>query len=285
MGVKTFMFFTEVGIKSGFLGKLLEVLQDFAMHSGLRLIAAVLALIIGFKLAKWICKAFERGKAFKGLGQDVQGIARGTIKFLLHLIVIVLVIAILGIPLASVATIISSAAVALGLALQGSLSNLAGGLMILVFKPFHVGHFIEAAGFSGEVETIGVFYTALRTLDNRRVVLPNAALSNANLVNFSVYDTRRVDLTVSAGISSDSEVVKAIIHGVILGEKLALLEPEPFVRLNDCTDGKLNFTVRVWCMSEDYFTLYNDLQEDLREAFVQKGVAPALTKMELHIDK
>ncbi|MCH5279033.1 MAG: mechanosensitive ion channel [Christensenellaceae bacterium] len=279
------MFFTEVGIKSGFLGKLLEVLQDFAMHSGLRLIAAVLTLIIGFKLAKWICKAFERGKAFKGLGQDVQGIARGTIKFLLHLIVIVLVIAILGIPLASVATIISSAAVALGLALQGSLSNLAGGLMILVFKPFHVGHFIEAAGFSGEVETIGVFYTALRTLDNRRVVLPNAALSNANLVNFSVYDTRRVDLTVSAGISSDSEVVKAIIHGVILGEKLALLEPEPFVRLNDCTDGKLNFTVRVWCMSEDYFTLYNDLQEDLREAFVQKGVAPALTKMELHIDK
>lgn len=279
------MFFTEVGIKSGFLVKLLEVLQDFAMHSGLRLIAAVLALIIGFKLAKWICKAFERGKAFKGLGQDVQGIARGTIKFLLHLIVIVLVIAILGIPLASVATIISSAAVALGLALQGSLSNLAGGLMILVFKPFHVGHFIEAAGFSGEVETIGVFYTALRTLDNRRVVLPNAALSNANLVNFSVYDTRRVDLTVSAGISSDSEVVKAIIHGVILGEKLALLEPEPFVRLNDCTDGKLNFTVRVWCMSEDYFTLYNDLQEDLREAFVQKGVAPALTKMELHIDK
>ncbi len=263
------------------LSMLWTTLSTFAMTSGLRIIAAILVLIVGFAIARKLMKAYVSSKGFNKISKDVQGIIRWMINFLLHLAVIVLVIAILGIPLTSAATIISSCAVALGLALQGSLSNLAGGLMILIFKPFHVGNYIEASGQSGTVETIGVFYTTLQTLDNRRIVMPNAALSNTNVVNFSAYDTRRVDLTIAAGADNDSEVIKALLHSVISHEKLALMDPAPFVRLNDCTDGKLNFTVRVWCKADDYFDLYNDLQEDIRSAFVEHNILPALNTMKL----
>lgn len=267
--------------KSDFFTKLLDTLQTFAMTSGLRLIAALFVLILGTKLAGILSKSYLKSAFYRKTAADVQGILRWSVNFILHALVVILAIAILGIPLTSVATIISSAAVALGLALQGSLANLAGGLMLLVFKPFHVGDCIEAAGFSGIVENIGVFYTSLKTFDNRRVVMPNASLSNTNLTNFSVFDTRRVDMTISTGTSCGSEEIKQLISGIIKGEALALSDPVPFVRLDSCTDGKLNFTVRVWCKSPDYFDLYNDLQEHIQKALADNGISPAVPSVKV----
>lgn len=267
--------------KAAFLTKLLDTLQSFAMTSGLRLIAALLVLIIGTKLASLLSKSYLKSAFYKKTVADVQGILRWSINFILHALVVILAIAILGIPLTSVATIISSAAVALGLALQGSLANLAGGLMLLVFKPFHVGDCIEASGFSGVVENIGVFYTSLKTFDNCRVVMPNASLSNTNLTNYSVFDTRRVDMTISAGASCDSEQIKQLIRETIRNETLALSDPAPFVRLDNCTDGKMNFTVRVWCKSPDYFDLYNDLQEHIQKSLADNGISPAVPSVKV----
>lgn len=267
--------------ESNFFINFLNTIKTFAMTSGLRLIAAAITLFAGFAIVRKLMKAYVTGKSFNKTPKDVQGIVRWTMNFVLHVIVVILVIAILGIPLTSAATIISSCAVALGLALQGSLSNLAGGLMILIFKPFHVGDYIEASGLGGTVESIGVFYTTLQTYDNRRIVMPNAALSNTNVVNFSAYERRRVDITVSAGAENNSDDVKNVLLSVIKKQRLAILEPAPFVRLNDCTDGKLNFTVRVWCRTEDYFDLYNDIQEDIRSAFASSGFAPALNTMKI----
>ncbi len=267
--------------ESDFFSKAWEYIKDFAVHSGLRIIAAILIVIIGIPLARKLIKAYEKSKAFNRVNKDIQGISKWVVKYLLYLAVIALVIVVLGIPTASIATLISSVTLAIGLALQGSLTNIAGGIMLLAYKPFHVGDYIEASGNSGTVEDIGAFYTTLKTVDNRRIVVPNGTLSNANIVNFSSYETRRVDITVSASASCDSEKVKEIIRNVIDCEGLAMKEPEPFVRLNDCTDGKLNYTVRVWCKTEDYFTLYNDLQEDLRTAFVEHDIAPALNTMRI----
>lgn len=267
--------------ESNFFINFLNTIKTFAMTSGLRLIAAAITLFAGFAIVRKLMKAYVTGKSFNKTPKDVQGIVRWTINFVLHVIVVILVIAILGIPLTSAATIISSCAVALGLALQGSLSNLAGGLMILIFKPFHVGDYIEASGLGGTVESIGVFYTTLQTYDNRRIVMPNAALSNTNVVNFSAYERRRVDITVSAGAENNSDNVKNVLLSVIKKQRLAILEPAPFVRLNDCTDGKLNFTVRVWCRTEDYFDLYNDIQEDIRSAFASSDIVPALNTMKI----
>ena len=200
------------------------------MTSGLRLAAAIIVLLLGLKIAKAVLKRYEKSRAFQKIVPDVRGVVRWLAGFLLYALIIVLVIGILGIPLASVATIISSAAIAVGLALQGSLSNLAGGIVILAFKPFHVGDVIQTGSYNGTVESIGVFYTTLTTFDNQRVVLPNAGLSNANIT-------------------------------------------------------KQNFAVRVWCRTENYYDLYHDLQEGIREEFVRCGIAPTLPVMNVKLSK
>ena len=248
-------------------------------------IAAIIVLLLGLKIAKAVLKRYEKSRAFQKIVPDVRGVVRWLAGFLLYALIIVLVIGILGIPLASVATIISSAAIAVGLALQGSLSNLAGGIVILAFKPFHVGDVIQTGSYNGTVESIGVFYTTLTTFDNQRVVLPNAGLSNANITNASAFDTRRVDLIVSAGCDTDSSAVHAAIERVVKAQKYALNEPAAFIRLNDCTDGKQNFAVRVWCRTENYYDLYHDLQEGIREEFVRCGIAPTLPVMNVKLSK
>lgn len=276
---------TETEASTGFFDNLLRLLSDFAMHTGLRLLAAIAVLIIGLRAVRALNRRYIKSKAYEKLEPDVRGIVRWLLSFLLNAAVIIGVIAILGIPLTSVATVISSAALALGLSLQGSLANLAGGIVLLIFKPFHVNDVIEVSSFSGTVESIGVFYTSLRTFDNRCVILPNAGLSNANLINNTCYDTRRVDITVSTGSETDSETVKGLVTSVIAAQHLALLNPEPFVRLNDCTDGRLNYAIRVWCKTDDYYDLYHNLQEDLRREFKQMGLSPATPQMTVRIEK
>ena len=240
-----------------------------------RLAAAIIVLLLGLKIAKAVLKRYEKSRAFQKIVPDVRGVVRWLAGFLLYALIIVLVIGILGIPLASVATIISSAAIAVGLALQGSLSNLAGGIVILAFKPFHVGDVIQTGSYNG----------TLTTFDNQRVVLPNAGLSNANITNASAFDTRRVDLIVSAGCDTDSSAVHAAIERVVKAQKYALNEPAAFIRLNDCTDGKQNFAVRGWCRTENYYDLYHDLQEGIREEFVRCGIAPTLPVMNVKLSK
>lgn len=279
------LFDVSSAADGGILQELWATVRNFAMTSGLRLIAAIVVLLLGLRIVKTIMKRYEKSRAYEKITPDVRGVVRWLIGFLLYAVIIVLVIGILGIPLASVATIISSAAIAVGLALQGSLSNLAGGIVILAFKPFHVGDVIQTGSYNGTVESIGVFYTTLTTFDNQRVVLPNAGLSNASITNASAFDTRRVDLTVSAGCDTDSSAVHAAIERVVKAQKYALPDPAAFIRLNDCTDGKQNFAVRVWCKTENYYDLYHDLQEGLREEFVRCGIAPTLPVMNVKLSK
>ena len=280
-----FLFDADKAANGGIFRELWAIVRNFAMTSGLRLAAAIIVLLLGLKIAKAVLKRYEKSRAFQKIVPDVRGVVRWLAGFLLYALIIVLVIGILGIPLASVATIISSAAIAVGLALQGSLSNLAGGIVILAFKPFHVGDVIQTGSYNGTVESIGVFYTTLTTFDNQRVVLPNAGLSNAHITNASAFDTRRVDLIVSAGCDTDSSAVHAAIERVVKAQKYALNEPAAFIRLNDCTDGKQNFAVRVWCRTENEYDLYHDLQEGIREEFVRCGIAPTLPVMNVKLSK
>lgn len=280
-----FLFDADKAANGGIFHELWAIVRNFAMTSGLRLAAAIIVLLLGLKIAKAVLKRYEKSRAYQKIVPDVRGVVRWLAGFLLYALIIVLVIGILGIPLASVATIISSAAIAVGLALQGSLSNLAGGIVILAFKPFHVGDVIQTGSYNGTVESIGVFYTTLTTFDNQRVVLPNAGLSNANITNASAFDTRRVDLIISAGCDTDSSAVHAAIERVVKAQKYALNEPAAFIRLNDCTDGKQNFAVRVWCRTENYYDLYHDLQEGIREEFVRCGIAPTLPVMNVKLSK
>ena len=192
---------------------------------------------------------------------------------------------VLGVPATSFITILASCGVAVGLALQGSLSNFAGGLMILFFKPFKVGDYIEASGESGTVAEISVVYTVLLTPDNKRITIPNGALTNSVIENYSSEPTRRVDFTFTADYNNDIEKVKAVIDEVINAHPAALKDPAPFVRLSAHSENALTYTARVWVKSADYWTVFFDVTENVKLAFDKNNIKIPYPQLDVHLDK
>ena len=201
-------------------------------------------------------------------------------SFINYSLKILLVLVIAGgywdIQLSGLAAIVASAGVAIGLALQGSLSNFAGGFIILLLRPFKVGDYIQTGEFEGAVEQIGVFYTTLTTVDNKVVLIPNGTLSNGSLINYSTKDTRRVDLIFSAGYESDILKVRRVLKEIVEKNPLILDYPEPFVGLFEQGSNSLNFAVRVWVNTPDYWTVYFDLLEQVKLRFDEEEISIVL---------
>ena len=191
----------------------------------------------------------------------------------------------MGIPMTSVITVVASAGVAISLALQGALSNCAGGLMILIFKPYKVGDYIVASGAEGVVKEITVFYTHVLTLDNKRIIVPNGGLMNANVTNFSYEDTRRVDLVFKAAFGTDQNLVLGLMLKAAEGTKGVLADPAPFARFSGCADNAQEFTLRAWCNTADYWDVYFDLLQNVSGAFGQAGIAAPATKLDVTMEK
>ncbi|MEG2213801.1 MAG: mechanosensitive ion channel, partial [Clostridiales bacterium] len=191
--------------------KILAFLSELGVTLGLKLLSALLVLVIGLKLTKILVKLVKKSRTFSKLDHSIQSFIDSFLSIGLNVLIFLTVAYVLGIPMTSFITILASAGVAIGLALQGSLSNFAGGLMILFFKPFKIGDFIEIAAINGTVKAITVFYTVLLTADNKQITLPNGNLSNASIVNYSTEPKRRVDLTFSVSSHCDLEQVKQIL--------------------------------------------------------------------------
>lgn len=262
-----------------FLNHIIEA----ATTLGFRLIAALLVLAVGMKLVKWLVKRVAASRGFHQLDGGVQSFIRSFLTIGLDVLVVLTAAYILGIPTTSFLTILASGGVAIGLALQGALSNFAGGLMILLFRPFKVGDFVEAGGYSGNVEAITVFYTILLTLDNKRVTLPNGNLTNAAVVNYSSEETRRVDLTFSVSYAADIDQVKGLLLEEVRKQGKTLTDPEPFARMTAQKDSGLEFTLRVWCRSADYWDVYLDLNENIKKAFDRNGIEIPFPQMDVHM--
>ena len=190
---------------------------------------------------------------------------------------------IMGVPMASVVAAIASAGVAIGLALQGALSNLAGGIMILLFRPFRLDDYIEAGDYAGTVTDVGIFYTVLRTPDNKVVTIPNGTIMSESVVNYSVMDTRRVEIVVSVAYGSDIEQVKQILLGVATAHELVLTDPAPFARLAEHGDSSLDFKLRVWVKSADYWTVHFDLLETVEGRLAEAGIEIPYNQLDVHI--
>ena len=201
----------------------------------------------------------------------------------LPLLVLIIAGSYWDVELSGLAALIASAGVAIGLALQGSLSNFAGGFIILLLRPFKVGDYIQAAGLEGAVEQIGVFYTTLTTVDNKVVLIPNGTLSNGSLINFSAKDTRRVDLIFSVGYECDILKVRRVLNDIVKEHKLILDYPEPFVGLVEQADSFLNFTVRAWVKTPDYWTVYFDLLESVKLRFDEEEISIPYPQMDVHV--
>ncbi len=262
-----------------FLSFILEFISSF----GIKLLGALIVLVVALKCISWISKLIRTSPKLDKLDISFRSFLASFTKISLYIVLVITIAMILGVPATSFITILASCGVAVGLALQGSLSNFAGGLMILFFKPFKVGDFIEASGETGTVVEISVVYTELLTVDNKRITIPNGTLTNSTIKNYSAEELRRVDLSFSVAYNSDDQTVKNIINDVIQARPEALKDPEPFVRLSDHADSALIYTVRIWCKNADYWTVYFDVLEGVKAAFDQNGISIPFKQMDVHI--
>lgn len=265
------------------LANFLTWLVGVAQSVGLKLLAAILTWIIGSLIIKAILKWFPNGKKFKNMDETVRSFLNSFVSIGLWVILIVCIIAILGVPMASVVAAIASCGVAIGLAMQGSLSNLAGGIMLLLFRPFNVGEFIEAAGSSGTVKEIGIFYTLLITGDNKHVTIPNGTMMNNTVVNYSREDLRRVDMDFGITYESDSEKACEIAQKVAAAHSLVKTDKDIFARVTALGDSAVVVTVRVWADAGDFWSVKFDLTTEIRKALEAEGVSCAYPHMDVTI--
>lgn len=263
---------------------ILNSLLQFLTSFGIKLLGAIIVLVVGIKCVSWVSKLVRTSPKFDKLDTSLRSFLASFIKILLYIVLIITVAMIIGIPATSFITILASCGVAVGLALQGSLSNFAGGLMILFFKPFKVGDFIETSGETGTVVEISVVYTEILTLDNRRVTIPNGQLTNSVIKNYSSEELRRVDLNFNVAYNSDDKQVKDIIGQVIAAHPQALKDPEPFVRLSAHSESALVYTVRIWCKNEDYWTVYFDVLENVKTSFDKNNISIPFPQVDVHIN-
>ena len=253
---------------NAFLTKCTEICTNF----GGKIIAAIVVLIVGSIIIKAVKKSLEKTKGIAKLDKTVQSFIKAIIVTLMYVILIISVIGILGIPMSSVVAVLASCGLAIGLSLQGALSNFAGGLMILIFKPFRVGDYIDASSASGTVKDISFFYTTILTVDNKRITVPNGALMNANVTNYSIEDLRRIDLDFKITNDCDFNLAKAVLLRAAEDTEGVKTDPAPFARMTAVDDDMFILTVRAWCDSAAYWDVYFDLIENCSKALGDNGI-------------
>lgn len=259
----------------------IELIIEMAKPTAL----AIVTLLVGLALIKGGVKLLSRQLFKSKLDESLKPFIISAVSVGLKLLLVVSVVGILGIPTASFVAILGSFGLALGLAFQGSLSNLAGGVLLLTMRPFKVGDYIEGAGYSGTVKAIQILYTELVTPDNKMIYIPNGNLSNSGIVNYSVNDTRRVDFTFGVGYEVDNHHVLQTLERIILAHPLILIDPDPFMRLSGHGDSAVEYTVRVWTKAEDYWTVHFDLMEKVKTTFDDEKISIPYPQMDIHAIK
>ena len=265
--------------------KFLEKLVDGCIDISAKLLLAVVILAIGSKIIKIVENNLRKENKLKHLDASVKGFLISFISITSKIVLFIAILHLLGVPTASIITVFGSCAVAIGLALQGGLSNIAGGLMILIFKPFKVGDYIEVSGKEGTVKSITMFYTTITTFDNKLIQLPNGSLSNSNITNYTANKKRRVDIDISVSYSSDIDKVKKVINELISKNELVLQEENNYVKLSKHDDSALVFAVRVWTKTENYWDLYFDLMESIKKTLDKNKIEIPFPQMDVHINK
>lgn len=248
------------------------VIADFTLDKGLRLIGAVVILTIGWQILKTFVKLLKKARFFAALEPTAQNFLRILIEYSLKTILIFTVASILGVPMASLLAILGSVGLAIGLALQGSLTNIAGGFMLFLFKPFKVGDFIIAGGQSGTVSDIGMFYTTLLTADNCRITVPNGALSNQTVNDASVMPNRSVDFKFPVSHGCDIDMIKKTLLDTASSNPMVLKEPAASVFISELTPGAVTYNLRVWCKTSDLGAVGGALLESIKRNFDKNAI-------------
>ena len=250
---------------------------------GGRILAALIIFIIGKLIVNWINRLFAKMLERRKVDASIQSFLKSIVNITLLVLLFLAVIGKLGIELTSFAALLASAGVAIGMALSGNLSNFAGGVIILVFRPYKVGDYIEAStGASGTVTDIQIFHTVLTTPDNRIVFAPNGAMSGAVVTNYSRKDTRRVDFSFGVEYGTDFELAKSTIMEVISKDSRILKDPAPFIELGALAESSVNITVRVWVNAADYWGVNFDMNKNVYATFNEKGISFPFPQLTVH---
>ena len=265
------------------LEKWLKNVGEQAFYFLIRLAAAGLLLFIGSKLIKFLMNRFKRSKLYQKMDPGLASFMASGSRIVLYIILILMCFGVLGIETASFLALFTSGGVAIGLAFQGAVTNLAGGVMILLFHPFRVGDYIETTEIAGTVNAISVLYTVVLTPDNKRVTVPNGSLTNVAITNYSAEGQRRVELTFSVSYDCDIDKVKQILLSVAESDPKSLKGPAPLARLKTQSASSLDFVLRVWCAPENYWDLYFDLNENVKKALDEAGMEIPFPQMDVHM--
>jgi len=261
----------------------MDMAVELAMRYGPQLILAIVVLIVGL----WIIKRVIR---LMGAGMERSNTEPTLAKFLCNLssvglkaLLLISVASMIGIETTSFIAVLGAAGLAIGLALQGSLSNFAGGVLVLMFRPYKVGDFVEAQGVMGTVHEIQIFNTIMKTADNKVIIVPNGAISNGIITNFSMEATRRVDFVFGIGYTDDIAKAKATIERLVKEDGRSLSEPEPQIVVSELADSSVNITTRVWVNAADYWGLFFDLTEKVKLTFDQEGISIPFPQRDVHV--
>ena len=265
----------------------LNLIIEFVVEYGMKIIGAVIVLLIGLWLIKIINGSISKVMSKRKIDPSLQPFFKSLISALLKIMLVITVMSMVGIEMTSFIAILGAAGLAVGLALSGTLQNFAGGVMILILRPFRVGDFIEAQGFIGLVKEIQIFHTVLNTVDNKRVIIPNNGLANDSIINFSIEANRRVDFSFGISYSDDVEKAKSLILDIASKDDRILKggDYEPFVRLGEMGDSSINLTTRFWVKTEEYWNVHFDVNENVYETFNREGVNIPFPQMDVHLHK
>jgi small conductance mechanosensitive channel len=260
-----------------------EQLQAIALDWGGRLIAAILILIVGKWIAGSIRRVFERALEARKVDKTIVSFLGNLGYMLLMTLVVLMAIGKLGVNTTSFVAVVGAAGLAVGLALQGSLSNFASGVLLIIFRPFKAGDFVEAGGAAGIVEEIQVFCTKIRTGDNKAIIIPNSGVLGGNIVNYSAKETRRVELIFGIGYDDDLRKAKALLQEIIAADERILKDPESLVAVKELADSSVNFVVRVWVKSADFWNVHFHLVETVKLRFDEEGISIPYPQRDVHI--
>jgi small conductance mechanosensitive channel len=262
---------------------ILPRLQELVAFYGLKIVAAIVIFIVG----RWVAKALRRLAVRMMTRAKVEETLVSFVGNLTYvgLLVFVIIAALnqLGVQTTSFIAIIGAAGLAVGLALQGSLANFAAGVLMIIFRPFKVGDYIEAAGVAGVVEEIEIFTTQLRTPDNKTIIIPNAGITGGNITNYSAKDTRRVDMVIGVGYGDDLIQVREILEDILAKDDRVLDDPAPTIAVLELGDSSVNFAVRPWVNTADYWGAYFDLTETVKKRFDEEGISIPFPQRDVHL--
>ncbi|MGY5355319.1 mechanosensitive ion channel family protein [Wenyingzhuangia sp. IMCC45467] len=260
--------------------------SEYVTAYGLKLISAIVIWIIGAFIIKKLNNAFAKALEKSKTDDSLRPFLKSMLGVLLKIILVITVLSTLGIEMTSFIAILGAAGLAIGMALSGTLQNFAGGVMILIFKPYKVGDYIDAQGHAGTVKEIQIFNTILKTPDNKTIIIPNGGLSNSSMVNYSTEPTRRVDFTFGIGYGDSIEQAQEVLLNILKNDARIINTPaEPFVQVSALADSSVNFAVRVWVNSADYWGVFFDTNAKVYNEFNKAGINIPFPQMDVHVHK